>query len=62
MFILMAQTDNKLKRHYDEAEAMDEARRLCMKEGKPIEVFKCVGQMQTRELPVEFITHKEPIV
>lgn len=62
MWVLMSQKHSNLKRHYDEEEAMAEAKRLCVKEGVPVEVYKCVGQMQTKEQPVEFITHREPIV
>jgi len=58
----MSQKRNELKRHYNEDEAMTEAKRLCIKEGVPVEVFKCVGQMQTKDQPVEFVTHKESII
>lgn len=55
MLVVMSKGRNELKRHADKEEAMAEAKRLCLKEGAPMEVYELIGHMQPKERPVEFI-------
>lgn len=58
-YLLRAEKESNHKIHDEYSHAEDEARRLCVKESQRIFIWKCIGEVRPKEVPLEVVVYMD---